>query len=138
MHIAVSVGLLGDSAGFLVVAIRHSSSDDPAFRDATRDVLRMFALGFGIPLSFLALLTGLVLGVGTTWGVFRYLWVIAKLGLIVTVILVGALVLRPVLFDDAGVNDTRLIIGESWDVVALATATGLAVFKPGRRLRQRS
>jgi hypothetical protein len=48
------------------------------------------------------------------------------------------LVLRPVLFDDAGVNDTRLIIGASWDVVALATATGLAVFKPGRRLRQRS
>jgi hypothetical protein len=134
VHIAVSVGLLGDSAGFLAVAIRHVTSDDPLFQDHTRDLLGMFALTFGIPLSFLSLLTGLALGIGTRWGVFQYPWVIAKLALILSVIVVGAVVLRPLLFGDS-VNNTALIAGASWDVFALATATTLAVFKPGRRLR---
>ena len=65
IHIVVSVGLLGDSAGFLAVAIRRALSDDPAFVDASHDLLGTFALFFGIPLSFLALVTGLALGVGT-------------------------------------------------------------------------
>ena len=29
-HIAISVGLLGDSAGFLAVAVRAAGTDDPA------------------------------------------------------------------------------------------------------------
>ncbi|MCB0873294.1 MAG: DUF2269 family protein [Thermoleophilia bacterium] len=137
MHIALSVGLLGDSAGFLAVAIRHARTDDPAVRDATRDVLKMFALWFGIPLSVLALLSGIALGLGTRWGVFRYPWVVTKLALILTVIAVGAFVLRPVLFGDAAVADDRaLILGAAWDVAALALATGLGVFKPGSRARR--
>jgi hypothetical protein len=132
VHIVVSVGLLGDSAGFLAVAIRHGASDDPVFRENARDLLSMFALSFGIPLSFLALLSGLALGIGTRWGVFRYPWVIAKLALIVTVIAVGAIVLRPVLFDADTANDSALIAGATWDVAALTAATGLSVFKPGR------
>ena len=136
VHVAVSVGLLGDSAGFLAVAIRHARADDPAVRDATRDVLKMFALFFGIPLSFAALLTGLALGLGTRWGVVRYPWVIAKLALIITVIAVGAIVFRPLLFDTTvTTNDTALIVGAAWDVTALAVATGLSVFKPGHHLR---
>ena len=101
IHIVVSVGLLGDSAGFLAVAIRRALSDDPAFVDASHDLLGTFALFFGIPLSFLALLTGIALGLGTPWGVLRYPWVVAKLVLIVTVIVVGATILRPVLADEA-------------------------------------
>lgn len=131
-HIGVSVGLLGDAAGFLAVAIRHVATNDPAFSAATLDLLGMFALYFGIPLSFLALFSGVLLGLGTRWGVFRYPWVVAKLGLIVTVILVGAIVLRPLLFGNE-VNDTALVGGAGYDVAALATATGLAVFKSGRR-----
>ena len=50
---------------------------------------------FGIPLNFAALLTGMALGVGTRWGVFRYPWVVTKLVLIVTVMLVGGFVLGP-------------------------------------------
>jgi hypothetical protein len=131
-HIVVSVGLLGDSAGFLAVAIRRALSDDPSFIAASHDLLGTFAIFFGIPLSFLALLTGIALGLGTPWGVFRYWWVITKLVLIVTVIAVGALVLRPVLADDPDVGSGPLIAGAAYDVVALAVATTLGVFKPGR------
>jgi hypothetical protein len=101
IHIIVSVGLLGDSAGFLAVAIRRSLSNDPALVESSHQLLGMFALYFGIPLSILALLTGAALGLLTRWGVFRYPWVTAKLALNLSVILVGALVLRPVMDDDA-------------------------------------
>ena len=135
-HIVVSVGLLGDSAGFLAVAIRGAVSDNRAMRDSTHELLGMFALLFGIPLSFLSLLTGIALGVGTRWGVLRYPWVITKLVLIVTVIIVGATVLRPVLDDGAAPNNAALIVGAAYDVAALTVATGLGVFKPGRMRRQ--
>ena len=134
-HIVVSVALLGDSAGFLAVAIRRAASDDPAFVDAAHDLLGTFALYFGIPLSFLALLTGIALGLGTPWGVFRYPWVVAKLVLIITVIIVGATVLRPVLTDDTNAGDAPLIVGAAYDVTALTVATALGVFKPGRSRR---
>src|SRR5262245_19869653 len=75
VHIMVSVGLLGDSAGFLAVAVRRSISYDPALITSAHQLLRMFALVFGIPLSFATLLTGVTLGLGTRWGVLRYPWV---------------------------------------------------------------
>jgi uncharacterized membrane protein SirB2 len=104
--------------------------------DASHDLLGTFALFFGIPLSFLALLTGIALGLGTPWGVLRHGWVIAKLVLIVTVIVVGATVLRPVLDDESDPGSAALIAGAAYDVAALTVATALAVFKPGRPRRR--
>jgi uncharacterized membrane protein len=71
-HIMMSVGLLGDSAGFLAAAIRAARTDNPSAVLELIRVLNMFAFVFGIPLSFGVLLSGLALGLGTRWGVFRY------------------------------------------------------------------
>lgn len=131
-HIALSVALLGDSAGFLAVAIRRALTDDEASREPLRSVLGMFALFFGIPLSFLALLTGLALGLTTRWGVFRHAWVVVKLALVLSVIAVGATAIKPAL-QPGDPSDASLIIGSLWDVLALVTAVVLAVFKPRRR-----
>jgi hypothetical protein len=63
-----------------------------------------------------------------------------KLGLIVTVILMGALVLGPAvdaIRDGDGDMELRILAGAAWDVAALAAATALSVFKPGRRRRPR-
>jgi uncharacterized membrane protein len=137
-HIAVSVGLLGDSAGFLAVAIRAARADDPAAVMEMMRVLNMFAFVFGIPLSFASLISGILLGFGTKWGVLRYPWVIAKLLLILSVIVVGGVAIGPVL-DTMLAGGTggsgRLIAAAAYDVVALAVATGFSVFKPGKRLR---
>ena len=135
VHIAVSVGLLGDSAGFLAVAIRMEHSDTSIAILEQARVLKMFAMVFGIPLSIAAIISGIALGLGTKWGVFRYPWVVAKLALIVTVMIVGALVIGPALTTMlAGVEDRRsqLIAAAGYDVVALSIATILSVFKPGR------
>jgi uncharacterized membrane protein SirB2 len=140
-HIIVSVGLLGDSAGFLAVAIRAARIDDPTTRTELAEVLNMFSLVFGIPLSLLAILTGIGLGLGTRWGVFRYPWVVAKLMLIISVMVVGGTLLNVGMsrLQDGGADgDSLLIIGATYDVIALSLAVVLSVFKPGRRFRSRT
>jgi hypothetical protein len=134
-HVVVSVGLLGDIAGFLVVAIRATTLDDPASAAAHYDVLATFSVVFGIPLSFATLLSGLVLGLGGKWGVLRYPWVTAKLLIVLSVILVGAFVLGPSVEEmrsGGGGTETAILAGASWDLAALLLATGLSVYKPGR------
>jgi hypothetical protein len=138
-HIMMSVGLLGDAAGFLAVALRVTRTDNAAAVVELMKVLNMFSLVFGIPLSFGALLSGLTLGLGTKWGVFRYPWVTTKLLLIVSVMLVGGFIIGPA--EDAmlarhGDATRQLIAGASYDVLALATATVLSVFKPGGPFRR--
>jgi uncharacterized membrane protein SirB2 len=135
-HIVVSVGLLGDSAGFLAVAIQAATTSDPAVAEGSRQTLETFSVVFGIPLSVLSILTGVTLGLGTKWGVFRYPWVTIKLALVVSVMLVGALVIGQNTGRDD--RDGLLIAAAAYDVVALCTATGLSVFKPGGRRGRRT
>jgi hypothetical protein len=137
----MSVGLLGDSAGFLAVSIRASRLEDIDAVIEHVKVLNMFSLVFGIPLSFGALLSGLTLGVGTRWGVFRYPWVTAKLLLILSVMFVGGVFIGPAMttiLSGAGRDTAPLIAAALYDVLALGLATGLSVFKPGRPFRGRS
>ncbi len=139
VHIAASVALVGDSAAFLAIALRaRDLAPDEAH--ASYEILGMLSVVFGIPLSFIALGTGIALGIGSRWGVFRYPWVITKLALLVSVLMVGGLVLSPA--EDAALDGTGgnagLIAGAVWDVFALLTAVGLSVFKPGRAIRRRS
>jgi hypothetical protein len=135
VHIIVSVSLLGDSAGFLAVAVRSAIAEDPQVTNAGWEVLQMFSVVFGIPLSLAALITGLILGLGSNWGIFRYPWVTTKLLLIISVMLIGSFVLPGLeeLRSGTGGAETRLIAGAAYDVLALSVATGLAVFKPGGR-----
>ena len=140
-HIMMSVGLLGDSAGFTAVAFRLSTATDPAARLALLETLNMFSLTFGIPLSVGTLASGIALGLGTKWGVFRYPWVVAKLLLIVSVMIVGGVVIGPaedMMLQGSGDASARLLAGGSYDVLALAVATGLSVFKPGQSWRGRN
>jgi hypothetical protein len=138
LHIAVSVAILGDSAAFLAIVLRARTLP-AADAHASYEVLGMLSLVFGIPLSFLALGTGVALGLGTRWGVFRYPWVIAKLALLVSVLVVGGAVLGPA--EDAALDGTggtaMLVAGATWDVIALLAAISLSVFKPGRPVRRR-
>jgi predicted Co/Zn/Cd cation transporter (cation efflux family) len=99
----------------------------------------MFAVAFGIPLSFASLLAGLTLGITSKWGVLRYPWVTGKLVLILSVILVGSFVISGALDDmlNGGGAESELIAAAGYDVLALTVATGLAVYKPGRRMSRR-
>jgi hypothetical protein len=138
VHIASSVAILGDSLAFLAIAVRARDLS-AADAHASYEILGVLSLAFGIPLSFVALASGIALGLGSRWGVFRYPWVIAKLALLISVMVVGGAVLSSAehaALDGTG-GSAQLIAGATWDVVALATATALSVVKPGRPLRGR-
>jgi hypothetical protein len=139
LHIVAGVGLLGSVAAVLAINITAAGTGDHGLAAASYDLLAMFTVLFGIPLSLTALATGILLGLSSAWGVLRYASVVAKLGLLIGVLLVGALVLGPgteAMRSGEGGAEARLIAGSAYDVGALLTATGLSVFKPRRRRRR--
>ena len=52
--------------------------------------MRAVVFRLAIPFAVLALLTGVLLGLSSKWGVFRYAWVTVKLALLVATAAVGA------------------------------------------------
>jgi hypothetical protein len=136
LHIVAGVRLLGSVAAVLAINVRAAGTADPGLAAASYELLAMFTVLFGIPLSLTGLATGVLLGLSSAWGVLRYGWVVAKLYLLVGVILVGAFVLGPgteAMRDGEGGAEARLIAGSAYDVGALLTSTVLSVFKPRRR-----
>jgi hypothetical protein len=133
-HVIASVGLLGATSSSLLLAL---------VADGDRDVYELISLQslvFGIPLSFLALSSGIALGFATKWGTLRYWWTTLKLGLLVAVILNGALMIGPTtaqLIDGDGSNG-RLVAAASLSAAMLALSVGLSVYKPGGRVRKNS
>jgi hypothetical protein len=138
-HVISSVGLLGASSALLVLAISGATTSDPELAHSAYRFMATFGFVFGIPLSFSALITGVALGLGTKWGVLRYPWVTAKLVLLVTTILSGALVIGPgaqQMIDGAGGLGTRLVVAAMYNVTALVTSAVLSIYKPGRQRRR--
>ena len=92
-----------------------------------------------VPLALAALLTGVVMSLGTPWGLFRHYWVLISLGLTVfsTVIL---LLHMPTVSTLAGMaqsaDETELaglgddLLHPSIGLVVLLVITGLNVYKP--------
>jgi hypothetical protein len=135
VHIASSVALLGSCAAIVAIHVRAASTSDPQLAASAYELLGMFPTLFGIPLSLISLASGVTLGLGSKWGVLRYRWVTAKLLLLLSLIVVGALVLGPqtaAMADDGSGSQTALIAASAWDVFALTLATCLSVYKPGR------
>lgn len=74
-HVVSSVGWLGVQLAVLALCLTGMSTGDPAMLSAASvlaDTLLM-------PASVLAVLTGVVLGLGTKWGLAKYYWVFVKL-----------------------------------------------------------
>ena len=135
VHIAASVALLGSCAAIVAIHVRAASTSHAGLAASAYELLGMFPTLFGIPLSLTALVTGVALGLGSRWGVLRYPWVAAKLVLLLSVIVVGAVVLGPqtaAMADQGSGSRALLIAASAWDVVALSVATCLSVYKPGR------
>jgi len=77
-HLTSSVGWLGADVGFLALAIAGLVSQDAWMVRAAYLAMELIGLFIIIPLSFAALLTGLVLALGTPWGLFRHYWILVK------------------------------------------------------------
>jgi hypothetical protein len=87
-HLAASVGWVGGVAGYLALDVTVATSQDPQTLRASWIALHLVASRAIVPLAFAALLTGLVMALGTKWGLFRHWWVVISLVLTVFAILV--------------------------------------------------
>ena len=144
LHVSVSVALIGVTGSVLILALTAASADSAADARALYAAARTLAFALAIPFSLASLATGIVLGLGTRWGVLTYRWVAGKLVLQLAIILTGALVIRPslqALIDRAadgqplGAARWELSVAGAANLTFAAVAVALAVFKPGGRLR---
>lgn len=87
-HITVSVGWIGAVIAYLaLVAVTMTSQEEQMVRSAylAMEPITRFTL---VPLALASLVTGIIMSLGTQWGLFRHYWVLAKLLLTVLATLV--------------------------------------------------
>ncbi|QFG26561.1 hypothetical protein [Actinomadura sp. WMMB 499] len=143
VHVVASVALAGSVWGLVLLNLTATLTTDAALVEPAYRLVTVLVFGGGIPLSFISLASGIALGLGSRWGVLRHWWVFAKLLLLVTTILFGALLGQPEAMAGAVADGTLPSAARRWREVAvvaaqlamLLTATGLSVFKPRGRVR---
>jgi hypothetical protein len=145
VHIVASVALLGEVWGLAALNTAATLTDDAGLAHAAYRLMPVLVFAGGIPLSLTALISGVVLGLGGHWGLFRYYWVTIKLVLTVAVICAGMFLFDPEAMAAATEGPRPADATRQWQQVAvlgtqiamLLTATALSVFKPRRRLPAR-
>ena len=89
LHIATSVGWLGAVAAYLALDITAATSRDAELVRAAYLAMERMALYVIVPLALAALLTGLVMSLGTKWGLIRHYWIL--ISFLLTVVAVAVL-----------------------------------------------
>ena len=83
VHLTFSVGWIGAAVAYLALGVSAVTSRDAQTVRAAWIAMELTGWFAIVPLSFGALLTGLVLSLGTPWGLFRHYWVLITLVLTV-------------------------------------------------------
>ena len=143
-HVTSSVGWLGAVLVYLTLAVSATRGGDLV--DVRAAYRAMDAIGWTVlvPLSLAALATGLVQGLGTDWGLFRYWWVATKLMLTVAATLVlvrymstvsGLLPTTDWSTVDGAASRLRIqpLVHAGGGLLVLVVTTALSVFKPWGR-----
>lgn len=139
-HVTSSVGWLGAVIVFVVMAVVGLTSHNELTVRGAYLVMAPAAWFVLVPLAHASLLSGIVLSLGTTWGLFRHYWVLLKLliTLFATVILLiymgtfrqmaGAAADPAV--DLAFVRNASPMLHAVLALALLLVATWLGVYKP--------
>ena len=149
-HVTSSVGWLGAVAAFLALAIVALSSRGPDTVRAIYIAMELTGWYVIVPFCLASLATGLIMSLGTAWGLFRHYWVLAKflITVIAALILFGftqTLGSLGELAADATLSLSELrnlnqspALHSGGGLLALLVTTILAVYKPwGETLYER-
>jgi hypothetical protein len=150
LHILAAGAWIGIDVVLGVLVITARTTGDPATEALCYRALDLFAVGPLFGAGLVTLLSGAVLGLGTSYGLLRYKWVATKLVLNLVLVTLVAVALRPGVSDAARYADA-LAAGQPTDTsldglvfppivsgLALSAATILSVFKPWGRIRRRA
>ena len=91
VHVTVSVGWIGAVAAYLPLDVTVATSQDPQVLRAAYLSMDLIAWRAIVPLALASLLTGLLISLGTKWGLFQHYWVVISLvlTLLATVVLLA-------------------------------------------------
>jgi hypothetical protein len=78
-HLTLSVGWVGAVAAYTALDIATATSQDAQTLRAAYLGMELIARNVIVPLALASLLTGLVMSLGTKWGLFRHYWVLISL-----------------------------------------------------------
>ena len=92
IHLALSVGWIGAVVSYLVLGISAVRSSDAETVRAAWIAMELTGWWAIVPLAVGSLLTGLIMSLGTPWGLFRHYWVLITFAL--TVLCVAILLLH--------------------------------------------
>lgn len=141
-HVICSVGWFGAIAAYLAIAVAGLTSRNPRVVDGAYLMLGLTGWWVVLPAALGALLTGVVQGLGTRWGLLRHWWVLFKLALTLgaTLLLLVHLQLTSRLATVAAAQtvsgdgylgpQAQLVADAGYALGALGVATVLAVYKP--------
>jgi len=78
-HLAFSVGWIGTVVAYLALGVAAVTSQDVQTVRAAWIAMELIGWYVIVPLALASLLTGLVMALGTKWGLFRHYWVLFSL-----------------------------------------------------------
>jgi hypothetical protein len=76
IHLTLSVGWVGAVAAYLALDVTTATSADPQRLRGAYLGMETIANSVIVPVALASLLTGLVMSLGTKWGLFRHYWVL--------------------------------------------------------------
>lgn len=88
VHLTASVGWLGAAAAYLPLDITIALGDEPDTVRGAWAAMGVIATSVLVPLAFASLLTGIVISLGTRWGLIRHWWVVVSFVLTVVAVIV--------------------------------------------------
>jgi hypothetical protein len=144
-HVATSVGWLGAAYTMVMLTVCGLVSNDTALRLACYEITHLFDEVVMIPLGFSMLASGLIVSLGTKWGLVKYRWVLTKFVLSIALLIVIPILsvprLEPLMYQlrnglpvATGLAAAQVAIAVG-AVVLLSAVTTISVFKPWGRTR---
>src|SRR4051794_33356827 len=79
LHLTCSVGWIGAVLAYLALVIAATISQDSRTLQVAWIAMEFIGWYVIVPLALAALLSGLVMALGTPWGLFRHYWVVLSL-----------------------------------------------------------
>jgi uncharacterized membrane protein len=149
-HIASAGAWLGVDVAMAVLSITALTTDEPGTLAFSLQALELVSIWPLLACGLLCLLSGLVLGLGSRWGLLRYWWVAVKLvlNLVLTALVLvslraevteqAALARRSAAGEVVTYDLSNLIYPPTVSPTLLLIAIALSVIKPWGRIRGRA
>lgn len=91
VHLTLSIGWVGAVAAYVALDVSSATSRDGQTLRTAYLGMELISRNVIVPLAIASLLTGLIVSLGTKWGLFRHYWVVVSLvmTIIATVVLLA-------------------------------------------------